>query len=115
MTDTITTSGEDSISLHEVTLIAESIQVTADDEATATRYALSDAKEFRRDWNVHQVIVDAAGMHAEAAKAPTDIQVEVQKTGVEEDIWTFEAHFRMTVAARHGANVIAIAHDLMKS
>lgn len=112
--------------LFAVTLRAEEICVTADNESDAERYAAEDAHQFCGDWaySVDQVRVACSEVLREFdAEGPTDdrddLSFEVEcrdgKPG-REQTWTFDGLVTVVVAApderEAGTRALALPHLL---
>jgi hypothetical protein len=108
------------MSLYAVTLVAEDIQVTAPDEAEAERYARSDARQFRGQWDFQRTEALPADADAEESDGD-DVDPDVSLTErpdagapVDNRIWTFEASFEAVVEADGPETAIAAAKVLLQ-
>ena len=106
------------MALYLVSLTAEGIQVTAEGDDQAERYARADARQFRADWDFQQAdaeLVTEAG--EEPAEDADDASLEVSLTEAaddSDDVWTFSATFELNVEAESTDHAIASAKALLK-
>ena len=83
------------VSPFQITLVANDIQVTADNENDAKRHAYADASDFKLGWNVR--CDDTEELDFDQGETEVDIEVELDEQA--DDLWTFTATYVVSLEA----------------
>jgi len=107
----------------EIELIANGVQVTADDEGDAKRYAREDAGEFMSSWGyslgsiertTDDACEDADEIEIDVGDGEQDTSFTPPEPGpIAESTWTFSPTFRLVVEAENPGKAMAAAFDLL--
>ncbi len=105
--------------LFEVTLVARSIQVTAENLSDAISSAKEDFREFMDEWNyeVHGVPYELMGEETtdfHGINIDEVVCTEEGPLGGEEGLWTFDAYVSLRVTAENGVEAGDKALRLIK-